>query len=77
MEANDEGVEVNYIPPSAIEEIVLQTKDDENALFSKQLANEDLSPVLLVFRLVEDRSESDIYTNSITLKSNNKLLMLL
>jgi hypothetical protein len=31
MESYDEGVERNYIPASAIEEIVLQTKDDENA----------------------------------------------
>jgi hypothetical protein len=57
MELYDDGVEGNYIPPSAIEEIVLQTKADENAFIEqKQLANEDLSSVLLVFRLVQGHS---------------------
>jgi hypothetical protein len=35
MESYDEGVEGNYIPPSAIEEIVLPTKDDEIAFIEQ------------------------------------------
>jgi hypothetical protein len=57
--------EVTFHHTFAIEEIVLQTKDDKNAFIEQKqlIANEDLSPLLLVFK-ISRRSftiESDIH----------------
>jgi hypothetical protein len=77
MESYDEGVEINYIPPSAIEEIVLQAKDDENAFIEQtQLAIEDLSPFYTFVMSKERRNMNTVeYLLELELKCQvNRLL---